>query len=193
MLLYQSLHDLAGHAFNKPPSPSKAASPRPVEGSPPHDGTVAPPSPKEVTFSQTFAAQAQQCRAFFPAQREVVERLLAPTESYIKSSKAATLIDLDESATRQQQEEEDLDGVADEEAIQILQMARLKVTHGLGQQWKGLRDFMERPLSDLRSGISLPVETAEYMQGVGYGVLESLHLHSYVGRANGPKKSARAA
>lgn len=103
---------------------------------------------------------------------------------------AADLIDLDESAIRQQQEEEDLDGVANEEAIQTQQKARRRVTHALGQQWGGLRDYTERPLSDLRTGISLSLETAEHMQAVGYGVLEEL---VHVGWANASRSNDQIA
>ena len=126
-LLYQALHDLAGHAFSKPLSPSKAAS-TPVPGAPPVDNMAAR---RNSTFSETFAAQvrsgapaqplattrapsfppaspsvhcvpppdatachcfqAQQCHAFFPEQRALVERLLAPAYSYVRSSKVGHL------------------------------------------------------------------------------------------------------
>ena len=66
-----------------------------------------------LSSSKTFAAQAVACRAIFPEQRALVERLLNPTVLFVRSSKAAQLVDLDEGALRRQQAADDVDGVAD--------------------------------------------------------------------------------
>jgi len=74
LLLYQALHDLAGHVFSRARNP-----------------TSPPPSPgqQRTDVSTSFASQTVECRALFPEQREQVVRLLGPVRDYVKSSGCA--------------------------------------------------------------------------------------------------------
>ena len=79
MLLFQALHDMAGHVFHRRRARYAAA----LLGA----AASSPTGPSSPSYSEkSFAEQAEGCRALFPEQREQVMRLLAPVRDYVRSS-----------------------------------------------------------------------------------------------------------
>ena len=130
-------------------------------------------SPNSPT-TKSFQEMVSSCRAIFPEQRALVERLLSPMADFILSSKAGQLMDTDEAELRRQAEGNDEDGVADEAIIERMQRARRRISTHLGSSWQGLQAFTVHPLADLKSGLSLSIETVGQMKEVGKGILEEL-------------------
>ena len=56
----------------------------------------------------------------------------------------------------------------------MMQQARRNVSESLDETWMGLREFTYHPLTQLRNGISLSLETIEGIQIVGVNFLEEL-------------------